>query len=176
MKINPDHLSVVRPDALREAHAVAKSDATAATAATAKSGGSFENILASVAAKAAAQEQAAKSPEQLPGAGAAMHLTAAQLLLPPSKSLESEAKAMDNLDNLLLQWENYARQLAAEPHGLRHAHDTLNRISSQIGELKANWSQEGFAAAPGSGLKGMLNELDVLAVTERIKFDRGDYI
>jgi len=168
MKINPDHLSAVRPDAKRDAHK------------SGKTGGSFEDMLSRAAEKTAAQEQMAQSPGRLPGPGAAMHLTATQMLFPQSTSPESETKAetkaMDTLDNLLSQWENYSRQLVAEPHGLRHAHDTLSRISSQIGELKADWSQEGSAAAPGSALRGMLDELEVLAVTERIKFNRGDYV
>lgn len=164
MKINPDHLSAVRPDAERGAHK------------SGKTGGSFEDVLSRAAETAAAREQAAQSPERLPGPGAAMHLTATQMLFPPSTPPESETKAMDTLDNLLSQWENYARQLAAQPRGLRHAHDTLTRISSQIGELKADWSREGSAAAPSSALRGMLDELEVLAVTERIKFDRGDYV
>ncbi len=164
MKINPDHLSAIRPDAKQDAHKSGKTD------------GSFEDMLSRAAEKTAAQAQPAQNLGQLPGPGAAMHLTATQMLFPLSTSPESKTKAMDTLDNLLLQWENYARQLAAQPQGLRHAHDTLSKISSQIGELKANWSQKGSAAAPGTALRGMLDELEVLAVTERIKFDRGDYV
>lgn len=163
MKINPDQSSAIRPDADREAHKASKP------------GGSFEDLLNRAAEKAAAsQAHTEKTPGQ--GAGAAMHLTATQMLFPPAKSSESETKAMDTIDNLLSQWENYADQLASAPHGLRHAHDTLTRISSEIGTLKANWPQQAVAGTPGAGLKSMLDELEVLAVTERIKFDRGDYI
>lgn len=166
MKINSDQSSALRPDAERDARK------------TGKTGERFEDLLSRAAEKASsiAQEQAAKSSGQLPRTEPAMHLTATQMLFPPAQPPESEAKAMDTIDNLLSQWENYADQLASAPQGLRNAHDILTRISTEIGELKTDWQQENATPAPGTGLQSMLDELEVLAVTERIKFDRGDYI
>lgn len=166
MKINPDHLSALRPDAERDVHKAGKT------------GERFEDLLSRAAEKVVStlREQSSTPSGQLPGAGSAMHLTATQLLFSPEKFPECETKAMDVIDNLLSQWENYADQLAATPQGLRKAHDILSQIFSEIGQLKANWLQDSAPAGPGPGLKSMLDELEVLAVTERIKFDRGDYI
>lgn len=162
MKINPDQLTTLHPDAERNTHK------------TSKSGERFEDLLARAAEKvdAGGQEQSKQAVGPLQGPGAAMQLTAAQLLYPSATPPASETKAMDTIDNLLSQWENYADQLAASPQGLRGAHDILNRISSEVGDLKANLPQGGSA----SGLRSMVDELEVLAVTERIKFDRGDYV
>ena len=162
MKINPDQLAALHPDAERNTHK------------TSKSGERFEDLLARAAEKVGAggQEQSQQAVGPLQGPGSAGHLTATQLLFPSAAPRASETKAMDTIDNLLSQWENYADQLAAAPQGLRNAHDILNRISSEIGDLKANLPQGG--AVPG--LRNMVDELEVLAVTERIKFDRGDYV
>lgn len=160
MKINPDQVAALRPDAERPARKAGKS------------GESFEDLLARAAEKAGGAMQSAHAAGTLHGPGSTGHSTATQLLFPSAAPPASETKAMDTIDNLLSQWENYADQLAASPQGLRGAHDILNRISSEIGELKASLPQGG--AAPG--LRGMVDELEVLAVTERIKFDRGDYV
>ncbi|HDQ39479.1 MAG TPA: hypothetical protein ENN39_00380 [Desulfonatronum sp.] len=165
MKINPDHLAALKPDAERDVHKIGKA------------GESFDELLSRAAKKAASvpREQASKTSDRLSGSGPAMHPHATQMLFPLATPPESETKAMDAIDNLLSQWENYAHQLASAPQGLRGAHDLLSRISTEIGELKENWPQSGGAASE-TGLRSMLDELEVLAVTERIKFDRGDYI
>jgi hypothetical protein len=168
MKINPDHLSALRPNAERDDRNTGR---------TGKTGQSFEDMLSRAAEKArsVSHEQASRTSDQLSGTSSPMNLRATQMLFPPATSTEPETKAMSAIDNLLSQWENYAHQLASAPQGLRGAHDLLSRISTEIGELKDNWPQGGVAA-PEAGLRSMLDELEVLAVTERIKFDRGDYI
>lgn len=166
MKINPDQSGAVKPDEERDVRQVRKSSER------------FEDLLSRAAEKmnAVSREQASRPPGQMMGPGPTMHLTAMQMLHPSAQAPATETKAMDTIDSLLSQWENYAHQLASSPHGLRNAHDTLNRISTEIGQLKANWPQDDQAAGPGADLRNMLNELEVMAVTERVKFDRGDYI
>lgn len=165
MKINPDQLAPLTPDAERAGHRSNKACER------------FEDLLARESEKLGANQQnrAVQTSGAVSGPGSAMNLTATQMLFPPAKSPESETKTMDTIDNLLSQWENYADHLASSPQGLRNAHDILNRISSDIGELKEKWPR-GLTHPPMAGLRSMLDELEVLAVTERIKFDRGDYI
>lgn len=82
---------------------------------------------------------------------------------------------MDKLENILGEWENYAAHLA-EPgagDGLRKASGALDHIESDVAGLKSRW--------PGLGkdhpaLQSVVNELEIMAVTERIKFNRGDYL
>lgn len=164
MKINPDQSAVATPEQERDVRKIGKT------------GERFEDLLSRAAEKANAvsREQTSRTPGQMTGPGSAMNLTATQMLFPSVQPRASETKAMDTIDNLLSQWEKYADQLVSAPHELRNAHDMLNRISSEIGELKSNWPQEGAVASVG--LRNMLNELEVMAVTERIKFNRGDYI
>ncbi len=82
---------------------------------------------------------------------------------------------MEQVSNNLSQWESYASKLQA-PGGqgnLRDAHTLLAGIESQVSALK-NSSQETLEQNPE--LASIVNELEVMSVTERIKFNRGDYI
>jgi hypothetical protein len=80
---------------------------------------------------------------------------------------------MENLDSLLAQWENYAGKLSdASGAGLKDAYGVLENIDSGVKELKAKAPDLGERHP---GLKSMIDELEILATTERIKFVRGDY-
>ena len=84
----------------------------------------------------------------------------------------SETAAMDTMDNLLTQWENYTDQLASGSGGssLKTAYGMLQNIESGVQQLKSR-----LAGSSSSGLDSMANELEVMATTEKIKFNRGDY-
>jgi hypothetical protein len=80
---------------------------------------------------------------------------------------------MQNLDNLLAEWEDYAGKLSgASEAGLKDAYGVLEGISSGVKELKDKTPDLGERHP---GLKSMIDELEILATTERIKFVRGDY-
>lgn len=82
---------------------------------------------------------------------------------------------MENLDNLLAEWENYAGKLSgASPgdSGLKEAYGVLEGISTGVKELKAKAPE---LVDKNPGLKSMIDELEILATTEQIKFVRGDY-
>lgn len=166
MKINPDQSQVVKPDAERD---VRKGH---------KAGERFEDLLFRATEKvgSSGDESSAISSMRSINPGSAMSMTPTELLFPIEQSSGFESKAMDTLDNLLSRWENYAHQLTAQPQGLRQANGILEDISTEIGALKANWPQEQGSPQPGPELRNMLDELEVMAVTERIKFNRGDYI
>ncbi|MGM0424867.1 MAG: hypothetical protein ACQEQX_08120 [Thermodesulfobacteriota bacterium] len=86
-------------------------------------------------------------------------------------SNQSEAGPMHKLESLLGQWEIYSQQLQ-QGNSLQQSYQTLQNINSSIQELKQSPEMEG----QGPGLESMLGELEVLAVTEEIKFNRGDYL
>ncbi|MEW5774872.1 MAG: hypothetical protein AB1916_15240 [Thermodesulfobacteriota bacterium] len=91
------------------------------------------------------------------------------------QSTTAGREVMDKLENILGEWENYASHLAepAVEDGLRKANGALESIESDVAGLKSRW--------PGLGkdhpsLQSVVDELEILAVTERIKFNRGDYL
>lgn len=84
-------------------------------------------------------------------------------------------EVMDKLENILGEWENYATHLA-EPgaeDGLRKANGALESIESDVAGLKSSYPGLG---KDHPGLKSVVDEMEILAVTERIKFNRGDYL
>ena len=73
------------------------------------------------------------------------------------------------------EWENYAATLQASGRdkGLRPAFGVLENIETGLKELKDKWPS---LSRDHPGLKSVVDELEVMAVTERIKFNRGDYL
>ena len=86
---------------------------------------------------------------------------------------EQERAVMDNMDTLLAKWENYADQLAAGSGGdsLKQAYGVLENIETGVKQLK-----DDLPSDANSGLGSLVNELEVMTVTEKIKFNRGDYM
>ena len=86
---------------------------------------------------------------------------------------EQERAVMENMDTLLAKWENYADTLAAGSGGdsLKQAYGVLENIESDVRQLKDELPQGASA-----GLGSLVNELEVMTVTEKFKFNRGDYI
>lgn len=119
--------------------------------------------------------------------------TAASGLLPPAAPLlpyqlaatgESAAteasttagqEVMDTLDTIMGEWENYASQIAGTGTGdaLRKADGALASIESDVAGLKSSYPGLG---KDHPGLQSVVDEMEILAVTERIKFNRGDYL
>lgn len=164
MKINPDQSPLVKVDTDRDAGKVSKG------------GERFEDLLLRATENAASGKSPPTGLERPLNTGGAMHLTPTQMLFPTAPSAGFTSQAMDSLDNLLSRWEKYAHQLTAEPLGLRQANGILENIASEIGVLKAQWPQQAQPQPLIPELRGVLDELEVLAVTERIKLNRGDYL
>jgi len=84
-------------------------------------------------------------------------------------------EVMQNIENLLGEWEDYASQLAATDDGpaLRQANRTLESLESGVERLKSKLPELG---GDNPGLKSLVDEIEILAVTERIKLNRGDYL
>lgn len=77
---------------------------------------------------------------------------------------------MNRLETVLDQWEKYSQSLKAPD--LRASFSLLESIHQDLQHLQAEIGQDP-ESAPGVG--SLLNELQVMTVTERIKFNRGDY-
>jgi hypothetical protein len=82
---------------------------------------------------------------------------------------------MEQLENILGEWENYAAHLSepATGSGLREADGTLSGIEGDVAKLKSDWPKLG---QDNPGLKSVVDELEIMTVTERIKLNRGDYL
>jgi hypothetical protein len=86
---------------------------------------------------------------------------------------QTELDAMDNMESILNEWENYAGTLSSNTssNGLKQANNMLANIEDSVRQLKAatpNLSSD-------SPLNSLVNELEVMTVTERNKLNRGDY-
>ena len=132
----------------------------------------FGEILAKeVDAGQAAVKAAAPPPiGGMSGLAQAMATQATQAVRQPTNT---ERAVMDNVDTLLNQWENYAGQLASGNSGqLRQAYGTLENIQSGVKKLK---DENPGLAGNSPQISSLVNELEVMTVTEKKKFNRGDY-
>jgi hypothetical protein len=160
MKIQTEHLQTLQKDEARRK--------------TAQTPEGFEALLS----RSMEEEIARKAS---PAAGTEVFLRGPAPLVP----LEGIAPAVprdqgagleiaSNLEDLLTGLEDYARQLAADsPDALRSAHALLAKTSGGIASLKSTHPD---MAGEQPDLAGVLNELEILAVNETFKFNRGDYL
>ena len=80
----------------------------------------------------------------------------------------------DNASGTLDLWDSYAQKLSSSNNGdLREAYSLLEHIGTQVEQLKSNASN---LRTPNFGLNSFINEMDIIATTEKIKFYRGDYV
>lgn len=80
----------------------------------------------------------------------------------------------NEMDSMLSTLENYTSQLASDGKAdLRGAYSMLENVSGKINELKERYPD---MAKEHPELASLVNELDVLTVTETYKFNRGDYL
>ena len=168
MEINTEQLEAL----LRQQ----EQQATTARRQTGRSGG-FDAILAQQLGGA---EQANAAGGLLPP-GAAQAGLISQMLLngaEQSQAADPDAEilqeAFTQASGTLDLWDSYAKTLGSSADGgsLRDAYALLEGIDSQVAQLK-----QGTAGVRGKnpGLDSLLNELEVMAVTENFKFNRGDY-
>ncbi len=138
--------------------------------------GKFDEMLAQEVQKATPHQQGSSgAASSLSEVAAAGQLHAVQTTAPVENLSATERTVMENIDSLLSKWENYAQTLSmpVADEGLRQAYGVLENIHDQVLQLKA--------AAPdlerrSPSLKSMVDELEILTVTEQFKFNRGDYL
>lgn len=88
---------------------------------------------------------------------------------------KAEKAIMETVETLLDKWDVYASNLQGAPGeaSLKRAYGVLDDIDGSVRKLKGDHPDlSGMSPA----LQGMVSELEVMAVTERIKFNRGDYL
>lgn len=82
-------------------------------------------------------------------------------------------EASQEMESMFSTLENYANQLALdEKADMRGAYSMLENVSSKISELRSRYPN---MEKEQPGLSALVDELDVLALTETYKFNRGDY-
>ncbi len=84
-------------------------------------------------------------------------------------------QALEQASTALDMWDSYAQKLRTPSNdgNLRDAYTLLEGIESQVSSLKAN-NQQTLEQNPD--LAGLVNELEIMSTTEKIKFNRGDYL
>lgn len=113
----------------------------------------------------------ASAADAIAALGGVQAVESVQAVSPTSQERE---QVMDKIDDVLTEWEHYAETLTRETN-LKRADGVLDRIAGEVGDLKRRMDDEGAQGISTEELKSMVDELEVLAVTERFKFNRGDY-
>lgn len=143
--------------------------------------GGFDEVLAKEAERSQAQGASPPPLADAPGKTEGLESTGPVLAaeqaeaLHPTNETATEATVMEHIDSLLDKWENYAQALKSPAPGdsLRQADSVLGRIEGDVERLKQTMPEPGQDDSP---LKSMVDELEIMAVTERIKLNRGDYL
>ncbi len=85
----------------------------------------------------------------------------------------SSAEAFNQASSTMDMLDQYANTLREPRHGnLRDAYTALEDVASHVQTLK---HQSGDLLEQNNELAGLVNELEILATTEKFKFNRGDY-
>ncbi len=152
MKIHPDHVEGVRPGSESQADKARQP----------------REDFAEVLSGAVSQEAQASARQAAPLAPPVASLAQVQAVQ-AAQAAASGDEAVVRMEGILERWENYAANLREVPGAsLRSAWAELEGISGEVEQVKG-------LTAGNPGLRGLADELEVLAVTERIKFNRGDY-
>ncbi|MDO9082806.1 MAG: hypothetical protein Q7U56_05940 [Humidesulfovibrio sp.] len=163
MKIHPDQLEGVRPDSTSQTNRV-KPPSTA-----------FGDLLNQEVARSSAEPAKTTATLPPPGGlgtlGALLGSTTVETVAPAPKA---EKAIMDKVENLLDKWDQYARNLksTSSVSSLKQASGVLDDIDGAVQQIKADNPD---LAREHPALQGMVSELEVMAVTERFKFNREDY-
>ncbi|MDP2848296.1 MAG: hypothetical protein Q8O35_08895 [Humidesulfovibrio sp.] len=163
MKIHPDHLESVRLDP------------TTQTSRGTQSSTAFGDILSQEVTKTGAQPTSSIASLPPPGGlGTLSALIGVQEVEATTPVTQAENAIMDKVDSVLDKWDQYAQSLqsTASSASLKQAYGVLDDIDGAMQQIRgANPDlAEKFPA-----LQGVVSELEAMTVTERIKFNRGDY-
>lgn len=132
----------------------------------------FDEILASESAAAQATQGTAVLPPPGAMAGIDPRFAAQQLDNVAAIGIAGTEEALESLGGLLDELDSYMADLnGTSQGGLREASAKLGSIEQRLAAMKGDPSVTG-----DDGLSAMVSEIEVLAATERIKFNRGDYI
>ncbi|XPV76687.1 MAG: hypothetical protein ACNI27_01865 [Desulfovibrio sp.] len=159
MKINPDQIESVR-----------RQQEQNKSGRISKDGNAFGDLLSQEVAKASASEgsKTAQAPAPLMGVNPLLQMQQVEKATPVGQEQQVIAS---QVDGALSKLENFAKNLEA-PSGLKQAHSALEELTGDLEAMKEKWPD---LAEKHPELGAVVNELEVLSVTERFKFNRGDY-
>lgn len=83
-----------------------------------------------------------------------------------------ELNFMQEVDNLLTLWENYSQSLTSDGTTLKDVYALLKKIQDKIQGVKQN----PFFSKQPEHIQNILKEVEIMATTEEIKINRGDYL
>ena len=150
MKIHPDHVEGIRPE---------RKDQTVKPGSTQES---FADMLTQEVSKGASvRENGQVAPPPLMGMSPVSGVAPLD---------EDALAAVNGMEALLDKWEDYADHLAGGSEGgLKQAYAALEEIESGVAELQNRLPEN-------AALQSVADELEILSRTEKIKFNRGDYL
>ncbi|PKN07780.1 MAG: hypothetical protein CVU73_10210 [Deltaproteobacteria bacterium HGW-Deltaproteobacteria-8] len=163
MKIHPDQLEGVRPDSTPQTNRV-KPPSTA-----------FGDLLNQEVTKSGTQTTKTSAPLPPPGGlGTLSALMGVSNVESVAPATTAENAIMEKVENLLDKWDQYAQNLqdGSGAVDLKKAYGVLEDIDGTVQQIKG---ENPNLAEQHPALQGVVKELEVMAVTERIKFNRGDY-
>lgn len=163
MKIHPDQLESVRLDQ------------TTQTGRGTQSGTAFGDILNQEVTKSGTQATTGTASIPPPGGlGTLSALIGAQSVEATTPVTQAENAIMDKVDSVLDKWDQYAQNLQSTEGSasLKQAYGVLDDIDGAVQQIRG---ENPDLATKFPALQGVVSELEALTVTERIKFNRGDY-
>ncbi|WP_291320998.1 hypothetical protein [Desulfonatronospira sp.] len=84
---------------------------------------------------------------------------------------KQELSFMHQMDDLLNKWENYAAEMQSPDSSLKQIYSHLENILAGVREMKDSQNFENQRPE----IKSLVQELEVMAATEVVKINRGDY-
>ncbi|MGE4553681.1 MAG: hypothetical protein AB7D57_11245 [Desulfovibrionaceae bacterium] len=158
MKIHPDQIEGIRQT--QPSERTSRSDAAAG----------FEDILGQEVSRTGEEAQSGLSAGTV-GSAATPRVNPLWALNQVSEvGADDAATPEEQVQAVLDGFDAYADDLRApDGSGLKDAYAELEDIEATVADLKQSVPAD-------SNLGGLVNELDVLAATEKFKFNRGDYL
>ncbi|WP_320007027.1 hypothetical protein [Maridesulfovibrio sp.] len=138
-------------------------------------GAAFGEFLNKEVQQGAAQQGAVTNAPPVPGLQAMNPLLQVQQAAQIQQTAQiDESEFVGKVEDLFGKLESYAQQLgSADKGGLKQAYSTLEGIQGGVESLKKDWPG---VQSENPQLGSIVSELETVAVTEQIKFNRGDYV
>ncbi|MBI9112032.1 hypothetical protein [Maridesulfovibrio ferrireducens] len=160
MKIRPDQIEALQQHQ-QQANKTKKVNGTA-----------FGEVLNQEAQQVEGQQTSNLPP--VPGLQSINPLLQMQQVASVQAATLNEGEFVGKIENLFGELENYAKHLGSpDSGGLKNAYKTLEGVQGGVESLKKDWPG---VASENPELSSIVNELEVMAMTEQIKFNRGDYV
>ncbi|WP_027720527.1 hypothetical protein [Maridesulfovibrio zosterae] len=161
MKISPEQIEALQQQQQQQSNKAKKVD-----------GAAFGEFLNQEVQQGEKNKSVAAPP--VPGLHAMNPMLQVQQTAPVQSAQVSEGEFVGKVEKLFGDFENYAQQVGtASEGGLKQAYSTLEGIQGGVDSLKKDWPG---VASENPELGSIVSELEVMAVTEQIKFNRGDYV